>query len=162
MGSNKIMPKRWIGLVVSGAKVIIVDAEIPDSGPIVIQADDSWPLQHGDRAPAYFVMHQHIADYVRENKIDRVIIKASALSMGSTKLAHLHSAELRGVVICAAAETTKTQLIPKSHISRTFGNRKVDEYIADHNFWSKKIVGAKLRVGSREAAMLLLAARKLR
>ena len=67
------MPKRWIGLVISGAKVTIVDAEIPDSGPIVIQADDSWPLQQGDRAPAYCVMHQHIADYVRENKIDRVL-----------------------------------------------------------------------------------------
>lgn len=155
------MPKRWIGLIISSAKVIIVDAEIPNSGSIVIQADDSWPLQQGDRAPAYCVMHQRIADYVREKKIDRVIIKASALSTGSTKLGHLHSAELRGVVICAAAETTKTQLISKAHISRTFGNRKVDEYIADNNFWSKKVVGEKLRVGSREAAMLLLAARKL-
>jgi hypothetical protein len=156
---QKVMHKRWLGLIVSSNKVTIVDAEIPVSGSIIIQGDHSWALQKGDRASAYCIMHQHIADYVRENNIDRVIIKASALSMGSTKKAHLEAAELRGVVICAAASVTKTQLISKAHISRTFGDRKVDDYIADNMFWSKELEGAALRVGSREAAMVLLAAR---
>jgi hypothetical protein len=50
------MAERWLGVVVSGDKVTIVDAEVPDSGPLVVLADQSWPLQQGDRIPAYVVM----------------------------------------------------------------------------------------------------------
>jgi hypothetical protein len=44
-------------------------------------------------------------------------------------------------------------------ISRTYGERKVDEYIRDAAFWNEHTAGGKLRKTSREAAMLVIAAR---
>jgi hypothetical protein len=75
------MAVRWLGVNASTDAVTVVDAEIPeDDGPIVIRSDDTWRLQKGDRAAAYSVLYQQCADYVRENKIDAVIIKASAVT----------------------------------------------------------------------------------
>lgn len=150
---------RWLGLVVSGDKVTAVDADVPASGALVIQGDHSWSLQQGARPKAYCVMHQRIANYVKEHKIDHVVIKESALTMGSTKRAHLFSAELRGVVAASACSIAKTTFIAKAKISKSFGNRKVDEYLKDNQFWADEISG-DIRIGSRESAMVLLAARK--
>jgi hypothetical protein len=105
-------------------------------------------------------MHQHIADYAREQGITRAVIKGSAVSLGGTKKAHLEAAELRGVVMAALASVTRVETESKSRLSRTFGDRKVDEYLRDDNFWSEKVTGSSLRIGSREAAIALLAARK--
>jgi hypothetical protein len=146
-------------MVISSDKVVAVDVEVPDSGPLILQADHSWHLQQGDKGAAYRTMHQQVADYTKENGIARVVIKASALSQGAMRLAHLESAELRGVVISAAATVAATRLLTKAHISRTFGSRKVDEYIGDDSFWATEISGSPLRIGSREAAMVLLASR---
>lgn len=153
------MTKRWLGVVVASDHIKLVDAQVPDAGPLVIQADHSWPLQDGDRATAYKVMHQRVADYSRENGIARAVMKASALSLGATKMAHLESCELRGVVLAALASVTQVECVSKAHITRTFGKRKVDEYVADDNFWADEITGAQLRKGSREAAIVLLARR---
>jgi hypothetical protein len=153
------MLERWIGVVVASDRVTAVDAEVPDSGPLVILADHSWPLQKGDRALAYRVLHQQVADYCKEHEIKRAIIKGSAVSLGGTKKVHLEAAELRGVVISACATVANTDMVAKATISRTFGKRKVDDYIGDNNFWTQEVVGVALRIGSREAAMVLLAAR---
>ena len=125
----------------------------------MLQADQSWKLQEGDRALAYNIMYQRISDYLNENGIERVIVKASAVTTGSMRKAHLHAAELRGVVIAASAAVTKVNMLAKAHVSRTFGERKVDEYVADDAFWSASVAGKSLRKGSREAAMMILAAR---
>ena len=141
---------------------MIVDAEIPDdhSSPIVIVSDDTWRVQSGDRAAAYTVLHQQCADYVRENGIDIVIVKASAVSgQGPAKLGSLLSAEVRGVVIAAAASHCCVKALSKAHISRTYGARKVDEYIGDDIFWENHTAGGALRKLSREAAILIIAAR---
>lgn len=154
------MAERWLGVIVSSDKVIIVDAEIPATGPLVIQADHSWPLQRGARAAAYRMMHQHIADYAREQGITRAIIKGSTVSLGGTKKVHLEAAELRGVAMCALAGVTTVEMQAKAHISKSYGKRNVDEYLKDNSFWAAKVTGHNLRVGSREAAMVLLASRK--
>ena len=60
--------------------------------------------------------------------------------------------------MCATAAMSETQCLAKNHISRTFGERKVDEYVADKAFWDAEVIG-ELRAGSREAVMVLLAAR---
>ena len=151
--------ERWLGVVVSGNTVTLVDAEVPDIGPLVLQFDQSWPLQQGDRIDAYVVMAQQVTNYAKEHKISHAVIKESAVSLGGTKKAHLASAELRGVVMCALGAVTKTECRSKATISKTFGNRKVDQYTKDDGFWMKEVTGA-LRSGSREAAMVLLAARK--
>ena len=154
------MSERWLGVVVSGDKVTAVDVEVPnDDGPMVLQADHSWPLQKGDRISAYVVMSQQVSNYATENDIQRAIVKESAVSLGGTKKTHLLSAELRGLVITALASVTSVECKSKATISRTFGERTVDEYVADNKFWQEHING-DLRAGSREAAMVLLAARK--
>jgi hypothetical protein len=152
------MAKRWLGVVVSGDKVTAVDAEVPDSGPLVIQSDQSWPLQQGDRIAAYVVISQQVSNYATENGIDRAIVKESAVSLGGTKKAHLLSAELRGVVMTALAGATTVECKSKASISKTFGSRTVDQYVADNDFWKEEIDG-QLRAGSREAALILLASR---
>ena len=61
--------------------------------------------------------------------------------------------------MCAAATACKkTECLAKAGISRTFGSRKVDEYVRDDGFWKSNVTGT-LRAGSREATMVLLAAR---
>jgi hypothetical protein len=155
------MVERWLGLTASKESVVVVDATIPDDGgPIVINADDTWRIQKGDRSAAYSVLHQQCADYVKENGIDAVVIKASAVTgRGSATLGFLLSAEVRGVIIAAAASQCSVKALSKAIISRTYGDRKVDEYVADDGFWADKTAGGALRKLSREAAMLLIAAR---
>ncbi|MDK3016516.1 hypothetical protein [Pseudodonghicola flavimaris] len=151
------MTKRWVGIVVSGDKVIVVDAEVPDAGQLVLQNDDTWKMQGGDRAAAYNVIGQQCHDYLRANGVTKVLIKASAVSLGATKIGHLRSAELRGVIKGAAASVCEVKEFSKAALSRNFGDRKVDEYAKDDAFWMTHFTGEELRVGSREAAIMLLA-----
>jgi hypothetical protein len=156
------MPERWLGLVVSGEDIKMVDAEIPDdvNAPIVIQSDQTWPIQAGDRPKAYEVMHRQLVNYAKENGISRAVVKASATGKGMImKLSHLQAAELRGVAISALASVTDVETITKSYVSRNFGERKADEYLKDNAFWTKEVTGAALRGGSRPAALVILAAR---
>lgn len=156
------MAARWIGLHASTEYVTVVDAEVPDDdGPIVIKADDTWRVQKGDRASAYSVLYQQCADYVRENGIKGVVVKASAVpGKGSATLGLLTGAEVRGVIMAAAASQSAVKLLSSAVISKTYGARKVQEYVEDNAFWADRTTGGKLRKGSREAAMLLIAARK--
>lgn len=153
------MSSRWIGATVSGEKLVMVDAEVPESGPVVIVADLTVDLPNGDRSAAYCTVYKRLVDYATEKKIDRVFIKESALSLGGTKKGHLLSAELRGVAMAAFASVCPTKTISKASVSRNFGERKTDEYLNDSDFWDGQVSG-KLRTGSREAVMYMLAARK--
>ena len=156
------MTERWLGISASTESVLVVDAEIPKNGssPIVIMSDDTWSVQKGHRAAAYAVLHQQCADYVHENNIERVIIKASAVAgKGSATLGLLHGAEVRGVLMAAASAHCPVTALTKALISKTYGNRKVDEYVADDAFWASNTTGKSLRKMSREPAMLLIAAR---
>ncbi|MFT8958652.1 MAG: hypothetical protein ABF917_13300 [Gluconobacter oxydans] len=155
------MPERYVGFVVVGEVVTVVDAEVPEDtdDPVTIIADDTWKLQKGDRAEAYDVMYRRCTNYLKENGVARVVVKASALTMGSTKLSHMTSAELRGVVIAAAASVASVRTMSKALISRTYGNRKMDEYLQDDDFWDEQTTGGSLRKNSREAAMIVIAAR---
>ena len=158
------MTERWVGFVVVGDVVTVVDVQVPSDAddPVTINADDTWKLQKGDRAEAYDVMYRRCANYLRENQIEKVVVKASALTMRSMKLGQLTSAELRGVVVAASASIAPVRTISKAHISRTYGDRKVDEYLQDDDFWDEMTSGGRLRKNSREAAMVLIAARNSR
>jgi hypothetical protein len=154
------MVKRWVGIVASGDKVTMVDVEVPTSGPLILQMDQTLKLQDGDRPKAYDTLYHQLVNYFSEKKIGAVVVKASAASKGSLSLAHLTSAEVRGVALAAAASTCEVRAIAKATISKGFGKRKVDEYLSDNQFWDDNISGHELRIGSREAAMLLIAARE--
>jgi hypothetical protein len=154
--------ERCVGFVIVGEVVTVVDAEIPDDPdePLTIISDDTWRLQNGERAPAYAVLHQRCADYLRENGVRSVAVKASAISARQpARLALLMSAEVRGIIIAAAASVCEVSVVPKALISRTYGERKVDEYIEDDDFWNNQTQGGRLRKMSREAAMQVIATR---
>ena len=153
------MSDRWVGIVASGDRVTVVDAEVPDTGPLVLQADVTWRLQDGEKPEAYTVIHQQCTNYLRENQIVKVLVKASAASRSGVKISHFYSAELRGVVQSAAASVCNVKTVAKAALSRNFGERKVDEYTKDNVFWDQHFAGEPLRAGSREAAILLLAER---
>lgn len=153
------MSKRCVGFVVSGDSVTVVDASLPAEvdEPVTIVADDTWKLQKGERAEACRVLHQRCADYVSENHIEKVVIKASAMPQSGGKLTLLQSAEVIGAA--SASVCDDVQFLAKGVISRTYGERNVDEYLNDDAFWDKVTEGGKLRKTSREAAMLLVATR---
>ena len=65
------MSIRCVGLSVSGGKVVVVDAIVPETGPIELQADHTWSLQKGDREDAYHVLYQQVANYLREHGIEQ-------------------------------------------------------------------------------------------
>lgn len=146
-------------MVVSGDKVTVVDAEMVDTGPLILQADVTWKLQSGDRPNSYHVLNQQCANYLQGNNISKVLIKASATSRTGVKLGHFYSAELRGVVQACAASICEVKLVSKAALSRNFGERKVDEYTKDDDYWEQHFSGCDLRSGSREAAIMLLAER---
>lgn len=154
---------RCVGFTVMGHSVTVVHADVPSdiNLPIEIVLDATWPVQDGPRPEALSVLYQRCASSLKEHGAEHVVIKASALPQtGGTRLAHLEGAECRGVVLAAAASIGKPVLIlSKATISKTYGNRKVDEYLKDDHFWSNNTVGSKLRKNSREAAMLIIAAR---
>lgn len=154
------MMERQVGFTVSGEKVVAVDAEVGDDGPIIVQADHTWSLQRGKREDAYHVLYQQIANYLREHGVQRVVLKGSATTgRGGMKLAHLESAEVRGVVIAAARSVCPVRAMTKAQVSKSFGERKVDEYVKDDAFWEEHVDGVDLRAGSREAAIMLIADR---
>jgi len=156
------MTTRYAGLVIVGEAITVVDAEVPGDAdsPITILSDFSWKLQHGDRGPALAVIHQRCADYLRENGIEQVVVKASAVPLKSASLALLESAEVRGVVIAAAAAAaSNVKLLSKAIVSRTYGDRNVDDYLKDDKFWNEQTEGKALRKTSREAAMMIIAVR---
>src|SRR5438552_603916 len=98
------MVERWTGIVASGQSVIVVGAEIPgdQDDPIVITYDQTWSVQKGNRPAAYAMLHQQCVNHLRGCKVDKVFIKASAASRAGMGMAHLESAEVRGVVAAAA------------------------------------------------------------
>lgn len=155
------MTTRQVGFVVVGEAVTVVDAEVPAdvTAPITVLSDTTWPLQKGERGPALNILHQRCASYLKENKIDAAVIKASAAPQGAARLALLESAEVRGVVIAAAASVCEVKTLSKAVISRTFGERRVDDYLQDDDFWTNATVGLR-RKTSREAALLIIASRK--
>ncbi len=154
------LAESWASFVISGDTVTVVEAAIPDDedGPIEILSDGSWKVQSGDRSQAYDVLYGRCVNFLRDASIDRAVIKASATSKGGG-LAMLHSAEVRGVIIAAAATAAEVTIVQKSVVSRTYGKGNVDDYLANDAFWKKHTQGGTLRKTSREAAMYLVATR---
>lgn len=149
------MPEHWLGIVVSGNDAVCVHLECGQNTPSLVN-QFTWSLQAGDRAAAFATLFERLKDYVQEQHISNVAIKASAVGQNRPTLSHLYSAELRGIVSTAAkVGGANVIFVQKAVISRTFGSRKADDYIKDDTFWGAEVNGdvAKTR---REAALLVL------
>lgn len=143
--------QKLAGIAVSSDKVNFVLIDL-DNDQFTLVSQDTLKVPVGNRPDAYRIVHGQLVDLLRGAKIDCVCIKASAVSLGGTKKAHLDSAELRGVTMAAsAAAVADVRCISKAATSRNFGNRKVDEYVRDDDFWTNRGLGA-LKKGLREAA----------
>ena len=147
------------GISVSSRDAIIVVLN-GDEEPYDLVADATIKLQSGDRFDAYPVFRGRISDFLSNHKVDLCILKASTVSLRGTRLAHLEAAELRGIVVISVAMADiSVKSMSKSHLSRSFGQRNVDEYVGDDTFWNSSVNG-KIRKGSREAALLALSSLK--
>lgn len=151
------MSERWLGITVSGTEIIAVDLDVPPTGPLVVVADNSFRLDTNEnRATAYQTIHRSISQYVQEHNIHHAVIKKSATTRQAATLALLESAELRGVAAAgAAAGGAHVLFAAKAQLSKSFGSRKVDEYLKDEAFWPAEITGG-LKHCSREAALVVL------
>jgi hypothetical protein len=106
-------------------------------------------------------MAQQVSNYATENDIDLAVVKASAVSLGGTKKAHLESAELRGVVMMALGSVTNVECKSKAVISKTFGTRKVDSYVKDDGFWLKEWTKSNLQTAANAEKNKKLQAHRL-
>jgi len=149
------MSEEFVGIVVSGSKLEAVHLEKEmDTYTLINQF--TWNLQTGDAVVAYGSMFERVRDYVKNKQVKNVIIKGSAIGKNRPTLAHLRSAELRGVVCVAAlVGGASTTFLQKAMLSRTFGDRKTDEYVKDDSYWKTAVAG-DLTKGRREAALLVL------
>ncbi len=153
------MSEEWVGVSNVSQKLIIVRLRFAGNSIHVVD-DVTWDLQGGERAEAYSVMHERILNYFKENDIQFIVIKSSEVNISGARKVHLEAAELRGVIMAASILLgVPTRVLSKAHVSRTFGERKTGEYVEDDHFWENQIQGT-LRKGSRETALLILAARK--
>lgn len=157
-GVERGVQGQCLGIIVSGESVIGVHLNCGQDTPQLVN-QFTWKLQRGDRVDAYCRMCERVGNYVSNEDIREVIVKASAVGPAGLGLSHLQSAELRGVVCVAARmEGARVSLVQKSQISRTFGSKKVDEYTADDTYWEHAISGDITR-SRREAALLILSQR---
>lgn len=155
------MTEKRIGIVVSGDKVVVVQLEFQDDNTTILLDETTWKLQQGERPGGYKVMYKTALDYISGSGAEHVVIKGSSAGAKGSGLAHLHSAELRGVIIAAAANTSaQVEIWTKSKLSKNVGKRNVDAYVDDDGFWEERIGAVRLKKGSREAALLVLGARK--
>lgn len=148
---------HWVGFEAKSSEVIVVHFKIGAGQPATVELDDTWPIQKGDRPQAYSVMHQRVADYLREHRIDGVVIMGSGVSGFKANKGLLQGAEVRGVVASASASTLQRVVVQsRASASKSSSRGKVDRYVSDETYWSKNIANGKLRVGSRSIAYLLL------
>ncbi len=156
------MTEKWMGITVSGDKLSIVTLEY-DNESIIAVDEMTWQLQKGEARPAgYRFMLERVCNYVTEKAIQIVVIKGSSVARQGMSRAHLVTAELRGVVMAATAQPgVAVKVLDKGVVSKTFGKRKVDEYLDDDTFWAEHLDNqVTIKKGSREAALFVLAARK--
>jgi hypothetical protein len=150
------MPLKLAGIKVSADSVSLVTMTTDAAGDFTLVDQSTLKLQAGARPAAYHVLQCQLADYLQQRKIEYACIKGSAVSIGGTSLAHLESAELRGVVQAAAvAAGAEVRIVSKANVSRNFGTRKVDEYLRDDQFWIDASL-AGVKKGMREAAFTVL------
>ena len=153
---NATKTKQWVGFDVDKGGVTVLHLADTGSGPLTVELDETWPLQKGARSAAYHVMFQRVAGYIRDRSVDAVRVLGSAVSGHPAKLGQLQGAELRGVIMAAAASVVRdVDARSKGDLSNQSERGKVQLYTDDDEYWQAAVAGT-FRKGSREVAYLLL------
>lgn len=153
------MQERWAGFCVVASEVTVVAIKFNNDDGVLI-SEVKWVLEKGDRHEGYGRIQERAANFLAENAITHVVVMGSTVNRVGSSLAHLYAAELRGVIIAAAAlSPAKFSVIAKAAVSRAFGQRNMDAYVKDDSFWDASLPELKNK-GNRPAAMLILQARK--
>jgi hypothetical protein len=155
MNNGYPMSKKLAGIKVSGDALQVVVLTQDAAGDFTFVDQTTLTLQDGDLPPACHTLHVQLVDYLKHQKVGHTCIIGSAVTRHAATLALLHSAELRGVAMAAAATVTDTKVATKASISRTWGDRKFEEYIKDDEFW-RDLDLLKLKKGMREAALVVI------
>jgi hypothetical protein len=144
---------------IAGIKVTSDKAEVVilnhDAGDFELVRSFKLTLQKGELPEAYRILAQQVDARLRAEEVECSCIKATETG-GMIRKSQVESAETRGVVIAAAAAVAKVKLMKKSSASKTFGDRKVDEYLGDGQFWEDEGL-EDLPKGMREAAFAAIA-----
>jgi len=149
------MSSLYAGITVARAEADVVLLSV-DGDTAGLEAVTTFRLQNEDRPTAYHVLFEQLGDFLKNKGVATACIQGSAVNLRGTTMAHLESAELRGVVGAAAASAgCKVHIISPAVASRQFGNRKRDEYLADDQFWLEKGL-CDLKKGKRGAAFVAL------
>ena len=150
------MSLKLAGIKVSGDSLDLVVLSQDGAGKFTLVNQTTLQLQADDRAAACNTFHGQLADYLSQRKVECTCIIGSAVMPGrSATLALLHSAELRGVAMAAAASVGDTKIATKASVGRKLGDRKCEEYVKDDKFWDElDIIG--LKKGMREAALVVI------
>lgn len=150
------MPDNLIGVVVGSDYVDVVLLQQSGPNTFTVQDETTLTLQTGDRPTAYSVLRDQFSDYLQQHHAVCVCIQQTALSRRGITMGHMLAAELRGVIqAAAAASCSQVRLVSKATVSRTFGDRKVDEYLGDDSYW-QTIGLAGLKKGLRHAAFVVV------
>lgn len=150
------MATKILGARICSDEATIVSLTKQDGGDFTLENQAVIKLQEGDRPAAYDVFHGQFCDFITHEHVSVVCILGSIVSRSGTKLGHLHAAELRGVAQAAAATAgVEVRIINKATVSRTFGERNVDEYVSDDGFWARNNL-AELKKGWRLPAFAVI------
>lgn len=149
------MSTQIAGILVGADEVHVTLLTKEDDATLTVNDQTTLRLQTGARPQAYNILQRQFDDYVRQNNVECVCVKSSAVNRSGTKLAHLEAAELRGVIQSAAAGVCQVKLMNKAATSRTFGSRKVDEYLKDDEFWREQGLD-DVKKGMRESAFIAI------
>jgi hypothetical protein len=153
--SAKETPILYGGITVGRDELDVVLLSVSGADAQLVAAV-TFRLQIGDRPTAYNVMLGQFSDFLKNQNVHTACIKGSAVNRGGTTMAHLEAAELRGVVTAATtAAGCKVRIISAAIASRSFGERKLAQYLADDAFWANRGL-SNLQKGKREAAFVVL------
>ena len=137
---------------------VLADVDCDQLRPLIVLSDERWDIDRKGGPKARADLYQKCLDYLSKYDVSEVVVKATSSGPTKSGALQLETAEFRGIIIAAAATVCNVSLLRKSSVSVTYGDRKVDEYVKDNDFWATITQGGvDLDKFGREAAMFMLA-----
>lgn len=125
------------GIVTGGDHIDLVIGNFEADRTVTVTTARTLTLGSGTRAAQLCSIAEQLRTVLREANVENCYVRGSAYSMGM-KLAHLESAEVRGIAVIVAGSVSNVTLLAPAVVGRTFGDRKPQEYLSDNSFWKQQ------------------------